>query len=85
MDFILDIDLEDPHNVLDALVKSFEKSDSVVDKEGKEYINSILRHLLIPAQVSDDKIRYFIVYLFFMFLKITRLDYYLIFHYPPHL
>ena len=57
MDFILDIDMEDPHHVLDALLKSFEHSGPVASVEGSQYILSILKHLLIPTQVSDERIR----------------------------
>ncbi|KAJ3266630.1 hypothetical protein HDU77_011378 [Chytriomyces hyalinus] len=43
------IDMEDEHKVLTVLMESYNGDDS-----GKEYIRSIIRHLLIPTKMMDD-------------------------------
>lgn len=45
--------MNDPHELLDALLGSFSDADG-----GKDYVTSILQHLLIPARLIDGVSRY---------------------------
>ncbi|KAJ3108146.1 hypothetical protein HDU97_002058 [Phlyctochytrium planicorne] len=56
---IAEVDLEDPHAVLDALLDSY--SDDMV---GVGFIKTILQHLLIPTKLNNDIVR--TKYLFFI-------------------
>ena len=50
-----DIEMDDPSKVIDTLLKAFEKDGR--DVEGKDYIVSILKHLLIIAGMTSGKSR----------------------------
>ncbi|KAJ3207150.1 hypothetical protein HDU67_007662, partial [Dinochytrium kinnereticum] len=62
---ISDIDLDDPHAVLDNLLEAYKK-----DAIGTGYIKTILQHLVIPTRLSNDIVR--TKYLYFIDRLVTQ-------------
>ncbi|KAI8852793.1 hypothetical protein BC829DRAFT_430386 [Chytridium lagenaria] len=62
---IADIDLDNPHAVLDNLLEAYKK-----DAVGTGYIKTILQHLLIPTRLSNDIVR--TKYLYFIDRLVTQ-------------